>query len=166
MKDQDIQLISRLITGVRWAALATVTEQGPEASHVAFVAEPDFGAMLLHLSGLAAHTRNLSDDPRASLAIGEADCERGDPQTLARLSLHGHIEKLARDTPAYSAARQCYLARIPTAEALFGFADFSLFRLVVERGRLVGGFGRARDFSPEALRLAARFAAARPDSAD
>ncbi|MCB1734583.1 MAG: pyridoxamine 5'-phosphate oxidase family protein [Gammaproteobacteria bacterium] len=155
MKDPDLRLIFNLLTGVRWAALATLSEQGPEASHVAFVAEPDFSGVLLHLSGLAAHTRNLGNDPRASLAIGEADCEMGDPQTLARLSLHGRIEKLPRDQAAYGLARKRYLARIPTAEALFGFSDFKLFRLVVERGRLVGGFGRARDFSPQALREAA-----------
>ncbi|MCB1736850.1 MAG: pyridoxamine 5'-phosphate oxidase family protein [Gammaproteobacteria bacterium] len=155
MKDPDLRLIAGLVTGVRWAALATLSEHGPEASHVAFVAEPDFSGILLHLSGLAAHTRNLGSDPRASLAIGEADCERGDPQTLARLSLHGRIEALPRDGDEYAQARRCYLARIPTAEALFGFADFKLFRFVVERGRLVGGFGRARDFSPQALREAA-----------
>ena len=60
MNARDRREIARLIVERRWGALATLREDGtPLASQVAYAAQPANGSLLMHLSELAEHTRNL-----------------------------------------------------------------------------------------------------------
>lgn len=111
---------------------------------VAFALDPDWRGVLLHLSNLAAHTRNLAVSDRASLVISAADDGDGDPQELARLTLSGAVTVVSPAAPGYGSARNAYLGRFPAAEPRFAFADFHLYRLVPERVHFVGGFARSR----------------------
>ena len=147
---------ARLLREERWAALATLHDGGPLASHVAYAPEQDLSALVLHLSGLSAHTRDLLADGRASLAVGRPDSGAGDPQTLSRVTLTGRAGPLDEDDPAHGAAKALYLARFPDAGMRFTLPDFVLFRFVPDGGRFVGGFARAARVSPEQLAEAAR----------
>lgn len=156
-RDDELRQLARLLTSQRWGALATLGDEGaPYCSQVAFVMEPDLKAALLHLSQLAAHTTNLLARPAISLSVTEPDDGRDDPQTLARATVQGSVAMVPRADDKYMMARSRYLERLPAAEPLFGFGDFQLFRLEIEKVRFVGGFARARTFGPEALRRAAR----------
>jgi len=143
---------ARLLADERWAALATLHEGAPLASMVAYAHEPGTGALLLHLSGLSAHTRDLLEDPRASLVVGRPDPGAGDPQTLPRLTLSGHAEVLEEGGEAHDRARAAYIERFPAAETRFQLPDFVLFRFVPEDARWVGGLGRAARFPAARLR--------------
>jgi putative heme iron utilization protein len=154
----ELPLVAALLRDQRQGALGTLAGGAPFVSLVAFAAEPDFGGLLLHLSRLAPHTRQLLADPWASLLVAEPDDGREDVQTLARLTLTGRAKQIPRGTPAYDAGRALYLARLPAAAMLFDFADFELFRLVPDGARYVGGFARAYTLTPEHLRAAAAFA--------
>ena len=92
---------------------------------------------VLLLSQLAAHTRNLSADGRASLLLS-ADFGAADPMRTARLTLLGSVAP-ATDQ---AGARSAYLARYPQAAAYADFGDFSFFELAIARAHFVGGFGR------------------------
>ena len=151
MKPAGDGRLARLIHAIRWAAMATVDESDPYVSWVASAPEEDFSCFYLHLSRLAKHTRNLLDNGKISLAISEPDSGEGDPQQLARLILQGHIEVVADDSDGYDAAKMHYLKRFPDAAMLFDFADFSLFRFVVETGRYVEGFASSHKVSPARL---------------
>ncbi|MDD3449632.1 MAG: pyridoxamine 5'-phosphate oxidase family protein [Gammaproteobacteria bacterium] len=151
MDHEDELLLAELLCGRRWGALATASADGPLASMVAFVAEPGCSGILLHLSRLAAHTRNLLAEPRASLVIGAPDGGAGDPQTLARVTLSGAVEVVEPDAADYATARARYLERLPGAGPRFGFGDFGLFRLRPREARYVGGFGRAWTLGPAGL---------------
>jgi len=154
--DQQAEVqLADLIGGQRWGCLATLDENRPYASYVAYVAEDDFSAFLIHISRLAPHTQNLLADSRAALAITEQDHASGDPQTLARVSIQGRVMAVGRDSPGYPQARTHYLQRLSTAEQLFTFSDFILFRLVPEQLRFVAGFARTWDITPEQLRAIA-----------
>ena len=141
----------RDLLNARWGALATSLEDVPYASWVAYVVEPDFQGILLHLSRLARHTRFLLENPVASLALCEPDDGRADPQTLARVSLSGLVQELARGSDEYNQGRARYLARFPEAEQLFGFGDFHLFRLTLEQAQFVPGLGQAKRLRPSDL---------------
>jgi heme iron utilization protein len=145
----------KLIHEQRWASLATLGRGGPQASMVAYVAEPDLGGVLMHLSRLASHTRNLLADPRAALAISEPDQGVGDPQTLARISIQGTAIALEPHTRDFERARALYIDRLPYAEERFGFGDFTVWRLVPVTARYVGGFARAYSLGADALRACA-----------
>ena len=151
MDAQQQMRLLQLVQQQRWAALATIGGDYPEASWVAYCVAAD-GSVLLHLSRLASHTRNLERNARASLAISQPEQPQQNPQELARVTLFGTIQFIERDTPEYRIAQQSYIARLPEAEMLFNFADFFLMRLVPERARWVGGFAQARTLDGERLR--------------
>jgi len=144
LKPEELECCAALLRGRRWAALATAGAEGPLASMVAFAPDPAWRGVLLHLSTLALHTRNLAASERASLVVSAADDGRGDPQELARLTLSGAATGIAPSAADYGVSRDAYVDRFPAAEARFAFADFHLYRLVPERVHFVGGFARAR----------------------
>lgn len=153
----DRRTVGTLLRAQRWAALATIGEGGaPHASMVAYAACPDLDALLMHLSRLARHTRNLLRDPAASLVISEPDRGGEDPQTLRRVSLQGRAHAVHAGDAAYREQRAAYLARLPRAAPRFDFPDFVLFRFEPSGGHYVAGFGRALDLDAAALRAAAR----------
>jgi hypothetical protein len=141
----------RLIRACRWAALATLQAGGPFASMVAYAPAPDMSRLLLHLSRLAPHTRNLMADPRASLVIGAADDGRDDPQTLARVGLTGSVAVIDKTALEYDNGRCVYLERLPESRRLFQFEDFVLLGFIPEEVRYVGGFGVAGTFAAAEL---------------
>jgi putative heme iron utilization protein len=99
------------------------------------------GAPLLLLSRLAAHTRNLTADPRAGLFVGDRSAA-ADPQAGARVSLLGQVHPLPEAGVADGRAR--YLDRWPKAADYFALGDFSLWRFDIEEARLIAGFGEIR----------------------
>ena len=153
MNNDERLRLRQLLVEQRWAALATLADDGaPSVSFVAYVPEPDFAGFLIHVSRLAAHTRNLLARPRIALGVSAPDSGEGDPQLLPRLSIHGAVSIIARGTTEYDSARALYLSRLPQAEQLFGFDDFVLLRLQPTEVRYVGGFARAYSLNGEQLR--------------
>lgn len=154
MNAEELSVIATLIRSRRVAALGTLRDNSPFVSMVAYAAEPGFGGFLLHLSRLAAHTRQLLVASQSSLLICEPDDGRDDPQTLARITLVGAATLIPAESAEHVAARACYMARLPAAVPLFDFPDFTLFRFVPSQARYVGGFARAYTLTPEQLRAA------------
>ncbi len=135
------------------ATLATLTTDGdPWASLVAYGLLG--GAPVLCVSNLAEHGRNLSSDPRASIAV-VAPSTDPDPLANARITLAGVAERPAGDELA--AARAAHLAGVPAAKYYVDYSDFTLWVLRVDRVRWVGGYGRMDSASGQA------YAAAQPD---
>jgi putative heme iron utilization protein len=104
---------------------------------------------LLLLSDLAQHTRNLVADPRVSLLFEDTG-EYADPLAGSRLTLLGRAEKCGDPR---AAAR--FAARHPASAQYAAFADFHLYRVTIERGHLVAGFGRIAWIEAEELRFGA-----------
>lgn len=155
MKSTEQQRLATLIRNHRWAALASEGEEGPEASWVAYAVEPGFSGFLLHLSQLAAHTRNLLKDPRACLAISEREREGQDPQLLARVMIQGMVEAIPSRTTDHAESGRRYREQLPDSEPLFELGDFMLLRLNPVRVRFVGGFAQASTLGPDDLLKAA-----------
>ena len=143
--------LARLLRTARVAALGTLHDGEPNLAMVAIAVEGDFSAFYIHVSRLGKHTRDMEADPHVSLLLTEADDHRPDPQTLARVSLQGTAEMVARNAPDYPHIRDLYLQRFPEAEKLFSLGDFNLWRIKPKGGRFVAGFGQAFNLVPEAL---------------
>ena len=149
---QEIPAMVRELLQQRQAMLATVHEGNPHAGMVAATGTPDGQAILLHLSQLAAHTRHLLVHPAVALLWCEPDrADVADVQTLARLTVYGQAQLVARDAAEYASLQAIYLRRFPTATMLFDFRDFNLFKVVIDHGRFVGGFGQALNLSTAEL---------------
>ena len=130
----------RLLRAARQGTLATVSagyDGGqPWASLVTPAIAAD-GTVLLLLSDLSEHTRQLRAEPRCSLLVVGA-AESANPQTAPRLTLTG--QAAISDT---AADRARFLAVHPYAALYADFADFHLWRMAPRGGLLVGGFARA-----------------------
>lgn len=129
-----------VMRGCGQAALSTAQRDAggwPYPSLVLVALDLDATPLLL-ISGLADHTRNLKEDPRAGLLFdGTGGLE--DALTGPRVSVLGRMAPV-RDERLMGR----FLARHPEAAGYAGFGDFALWRMAVERAHLVAGFGRIR----------------------
>jgi heme iron utilization protein len=125
----------RLLRSRDRGTLATSLRGAPYASLVLVAADLDASPLLL-LSDLAQHSRNIAYEPRVSLLV---DATEGHPDPLAgpRFTVLGRAKSV---DDGRLLAR--FTARHPSASLYAGFADFRLYRVEVERGHLVAGFGR------------------------
>lgn len=148
--------LRELLQSRRTAALGTLDAGDaaqPFVSMVPYALLPAEHSLVIHVSGLAAHTRNLLAHPRVSLMVmaGEAD---GEPvHALPRVTLEGPARVPERDSPLWAAARTAYLARFPEAEPMTALGDFMFVLLTPTRARQVAGFGAARTVEADDLAL-------------
>jgi heme iron utilization protein len=142
--DVDNTLLLRaLLRDVNVAALATLHKGEPAVSMVPFVHDAAHGALLIHVSALATHTRDMQAHASVSLLITARDDGQTSPQALPRVAFTGEAQFIEREDPAYEAGRALYLQRFAQAAQMFALGDFSLVRIVPRAARIVGGFGRA-----------------------
>ena len=136
--DFDAQETAKqLLRTIRAGALATLdSDTGFPFASLASVATDLDGAPLLLMSTLAAHTRHLEADPRASILLAQGG--KGDPLAHPRLTVIGRIARTQEPR-----ARARFLARHPKAQLYADFADFAFWRMEMERAHLNGGFARA-----------------------
>lgn len=137
--------LRRLIHGQRTAALGTLDAEGEAfVSRVPFAIDAANGSLVIHVSGLAAHTGHLLRHPRASLMVAQNEVS-GDPvHALPRVTIDVVADDCTLDGPEALARRAVYLARFPEAEPLTHLGDFRFFRLHPLGARQVAGFSAAR----------------------
>lgn len=147
--------LRELLASQRIAALGTLDETGaPFVSMVPFAVLPLAGELVVHVSGLAAHTRYLQRQPRASLMVCQAEVAGEPVHALPRVTLDVSALPCAPGSAAHGSAREAYLARFPEAEPMTALGDFRFLRLVPGGARQVAGFGAARSIDADELRQA------------
>lgn len=157
-------LLRGLLVGRGVAALATLHDGRPFASMVPFAATTVGGRLRLvvHVSGLASHTRDMRADPEVCLLITAAESAGVPPQALPRVSIPAVAEFVPADAPEHAALKAAYLEKFPEAEPLFGFADFAVVALAPTSARFVAGFARAMTLSVATLEAALTTVGDRP----
>lgn len=143
-----------LLAAQRVAALGTLGDDGaPFVSMVPFAVDAQDRSLVIHISGLAAHTRNLQRTPRASLMVCQAEVTGEPVHALPRVTLDVQAADAAAGADA-QACRDAYLARFPEAEPMTALGDFRFVRLRTLGARQVAGFGAARSLDAAELALA------------
>jgi putative heme iron utilization protein len=125
----------RMLRRCSRAALATNLLGAPYVSLVRCAVDHDASPLLL-LSDLAQHSRNIAFDPRVSLLFDDTALFP-DPLSGPRLTVLGRAQSTADPRLAARFAAHC-----PESRAYAGFADFRMYRVAIDRGHLVAGFGR------------------------
>jgi heme iron utilization protein len=151
MKPEHAQTLRDLVRTQQVAALGTLHAGQPYVSMVPFALLPGGVSFIIHVSQLAAHTNDMLAHPQVSLLVIAPPTHEVMAQELTRITVQGEAVQLPAGTPEHAAAKAAYLARFPQTEMLFGFSDFSLFAIVPESIRFVGGFAQASTISPETL---------------
>lgn len=132
----------RLLRAEHTGLLSTLSRKlggYPFGSVVSCLTDHEARPMFL-ISRQAEHTRNIEQDPRASLLVHE---QSNDVQAGERLTLVG--EAVRMETTAMLKAR--YLRFFPNTEQYFAL-DFSFYRLEPVTLRFIGGFSEARWIAP------------------
>lgn len=155
-----LQLALRdLLSRRRCAALATQPADpgaadalpAPQLSMVPWAWDAQFACFVLHVSGLAAHTRAMEQHPAVSLLVCAAENEGEAVHALERVAIQGVASTPPPDSVLGQGARQAYLQRFPEAEPMTELGDFRFVCITPTVARHVAGFGAARDVSAHDL---------------
>ncbi|WP_137895755.1 pyridoxamine 5'-phosphate oxidase family protein [Ramlibacter sp. 2FC] len=148
------QALRALLASRRTAALSTLQAAAPDrpsVSMVPYALLPGAGSLVLHVSSLAGHTRNLLAQPRVSLLVAAPEAEGEPVHALPRVTLEGLARLPEPGSADWEAARTAYLARFPEAEPMTQLGDFSFVLVALSGARQVAGFGAARSLDAERL---------------
>jgi len=151
MKTERAANLRSLLAGRNTAALGTLHSGAPYVSMVPFVLLKDGSAFVIHVSRLAAHTKDMLADPRVSLLITGFEHPGGSPLAVPRVTILGAANQLSNNAPEYPVIKEAYLARFPEAASIFNLGDFSLFVIMVTGVRWIAGFAQAQTLSPAAF---------------
>jgi hypothetical protein len=143
------QTLRDLLRAQEVAALGTLHRGEPYVSMVPFALRPGSTDFIIHVSQLAAHTKDMLAHPQVSLLVIAPPVPGVMAQELARITVQGKATQIVPGTSEHAAARSAYLARFPQSEPMFGFGDFSLFAIAPDTIRFVGGFAQATTISAE-----------------
>ena len=136
----------------RHAALGTLDAAGaPFVSMVPFAIDATAGRLVLHISGLAAHTGHMAAEPRVSLLVTAADAAGQPVHDLAPVTLQALAHTPAPGAADWASARAAYLARFPEATPMTELPDFRFITLQITGARQVAGFGAARSVPADEL---------------
>ena len=129
-----------LIESRSFGVLCTVSKraQGYPFGSIVNFAVDKAGRPLFVLSDLAVHTKNLKQDPKASLVLYGEGAEN-DVLGTARMNVMGEVHRVPDAEVA--AARSTFFGRHPDAEQYMAFADFAVYRMEINDIYYVGGFG-------------------------
>ncbi|MBI5430764.1 MAG: DUF2470 domain-containing protein [Nitrosomonadales bacterium] len=122
----------------RYGVLSTLSKKFdgyPFGSITPYLADQD-GSLLILISTIAEHTKNILHDPRVSLITHDQRDQH--IQTQGRVTVVGNAEQ----EPDRERAGSRYLRYFPEAQAYFAMHDFSFYRIRPLAIRYIGGFGR------------------------
>jgi heme iron utilization protein len=91
-------------------------------------------------SSIAVHSKNIQDDPRATLLVAE-EAEEEATMAAARANLLGTLSVV--DDDADAELRASFLEAHPSAEEWMGYGDFHIYKMEIADVYWVGGFGQA-----------------------
>lgn len=151
MNPEQTQSLRRLFHGQQIASLGTLHEGEPWVSMVPFALLPDASALVIHVSQLSSHTRDMVESPRVSVLVVSPDTAGTPAQALARVTIRGRAEQCTASSPGYASAQEAYLSRFPQAADTFALPDFSLFAIRPLSIRFIAGFAQALTLTPPAF---------------
>lgn len=152
MKTEEAALLRDLLRSQRVLTLAVEVDEAPFASLLPFAATEKLDAVYIHASSLARHARGLRDGTSFGIVIHLPDRFDADPLQIPRVTLQGAVQHLERGSDEYLEGRDVFTGKFPRSEATFSLGDFQLYRLTLEKGRLIAGFARAVNLFPDNLR--------------
>ncbi|MEL7072135.1 MAG: pyridoxamine 5'-phosphate oxidase family protein [Cyanobacteria bacterium J06581_3] len=129
----------------------TSTDGQPQASYAPCVLDADKN-IYIFVSGLSAHTQNLSTTGKVSALFVEDESKTQQMFARKRLSYDCSAALIKRGSEQWEAIAQQFADRFgKIVEVMVGLPDFRIFQLKPSSGRFVMGFGAAYDIDPNDL---------------
>jgi putative heme iron utilization protein len=137
--------LRNLLNAQRVASLGTLDDDGqPFVSMVPFAIDGSSGTVVIHVSGLAAHARNIARASGVSLLVMQSEVAGEPVHALPRVTFDGIATVLEVNSTAWTSARTAYLTRFPDVEYMTQLGDFRFVAIAIGGARQVAGFGAAR----------------------
>lgn len=152
MDRQVLEAVRDMMSAHRVLSLAVIVDGEPEASLLPYAVRPDYGAVYVQASGLAKHSRGLQPGARVGVLIHESEAPDADPMQTTRMTVQATVTVFDRESDAFAAAREVFVARFPGAELTLSLGDFNLYELTLGRGRFIAGFAQAYNIGPETFK--------------
>lgn len=132
--------------------LGTASPDGdPQASYAPCVID-EARNIYVFVSGLSAHTQNLTATGKASALFVEDESKTQQMFARKRLSYRCSAELIERESEHWKAIAQQFADRFGNiVELMMGLPDFRIFQLCPQSGRFVLGFGKAYSVDPNDL---------------
>jgi len=143
------QPLRELLRTQQVASLGTLHKGRPYVSMVPFAILPGGLGFVIHVSQLASHTKDMLLSPDVSLLVVAPPAPEVPAQALARVTIQGEAVPYTDSNRGHAEAKAAYLSRFPQSAEMFTFSDFSLFAIVPNSIRFVGGFAQATTISAE-----------------
>ncbi len=140
----------QLLRAHRYGALCTLSKKfdgHPFGSITPYLVDHD-GSLLILISTLAEHTKNIQHDPRVSLITHNQESPH--IQTQGRITVLGSATLESNR----AGAGERYLRYFPEAQSYFSMHDFSFYRIVPTAIRYIGGFGNIHWVKPDQYNIA------------
>ena len=135
----------QLLRAHRYGALSTLSKKfsgHPFGSIMPYLVDHD-GSLLILISTLAEHTKNILADPRVSLITHSQDNPH--IQAQGRVTVVGTVTRVSDR----EGAGKRYLRYFPEARTYFDMHDFQFYRINPLAIRYIGGFGDIHWVKPE-----------------
>lgn len=147
MTPEDRSNLEKLLVGQRLIAVGLVVDGEPVVGLLPYAVAADRSALYVQASRLARHSEGLRAGARWSGVVQEPDSPETDPLQVPRLVLEGAVTPLVDGSPEFETGARAFVSRFPGAAMTLSLPDFTLYRLGLEGGRMILGFGRALNLS-------------------
>ena len=147
MNGKQASILCEILRSQQVAALGTLHDGQPFVFMVPYAVLPDGQGLVIHVSQLAAHTRDMLAHTQVSLMAMALPAAEVSAQATARFTIQGQAKPSRDSDPGHEQAKVAYLSRFPDSRELFGFSDFSLFIIAPTSVRVVAGFAQASTLS-------------------
>lgn len=140
MTDPALPAVKSLFASERAAVLCTLHADfdGWPYGSLAPYALLENGDLVVFLSDISEHAKNLTGDARATVFLADP-AVRDAPQTGARHAMM--VQARRPEGEEQQAAEACYFARFPEAERMRSAHGFDVWILECQRIRWIAGFG-------------------------
>jgi hypothetical protein len=155
MDPDDRALLKSLLVDQRLLAVGVVVEGDPVVGLLPFAASEDFSSLIVQASQLARHSRGLTPGAPFSGVIHRPDAPEADALQTPRVLLDGVVDVMEGEDEKKKATIRAFVKRFPAAATTLVLPDFSVYRLEIRGGRVVGGFARALNLSASDFRALA-----------
>lgn len=121
----------------------------PSGSMCTYVLK-DAKNIVILISDLALHTKNIKADNHVSMAIYEQNAK--DYQNSARISLLAKARKVESISEEFQKVNELYSSSFPEAKTFLNIPGFSYYILESTRVHFIQGFGKIYTFEAELLK--------------
>lgn len=141
-KEQQATMARRLVRTLDGGILSTISVDVPgyPFGSVTPYAMTHDGRVVIYVSSIAQHTKNILADPKVCLTVATAPGGRSSRQALGRVTVIGDAELVPAER--VDAVSERYFQFFPESRAYASTHDFSFYWIEPRRIRHIAGFGQ------------------------